>query len=101
MIHGFVPKPGTPRGTNKNDKTEHPVQDKEVAILDNIKKAVKNFLKTIAWVLLIVAAESTAIYYLWNYVFPDFYMSYIKTYALVIMIRLIFRNTVTLDKDNK
>lgn len=67
--------------------------NKEKTLFENIRNSTKTMIRSIFWALIIVAAESVAIWCIWNYVVPGYPLSYIKTYLFVIMVRLILRTT--------
>lgn len=79
------------RGIEKNVPEE---KKEEKTFLENIKSGIKNFFMTAFWAALIVAAESIAIWWIWNYVIPEHPLTYTKIFLLIVMIRLIFRSNI-------
>lgn len=84
------------RGAEKGPVGSNGVENKEKAI-DNVKNSAKTMITSIFWAAAIVATESIAIWWIWNYIIPEHPMSYVKTYLGVIMIRLILRSTAKLS----
>ncbi len=76
-------------GSEKKEKTQTPIE--------KVKESAKTMIRSIFWAAAIVAAESIAIWWIWNYVVTEHPLSYIKTYLMVIMVRLILRSTTKMS----
>lgn len=87
------------KGVTPKSKVETETQPTEKTFVDRIKNSIKYMFKNIVWSMGILAVESIAIMYLWNYVIDGIPLTYFKTMALIALIRLIFRGTVLDSKE--
>lgn len=84
------------RGIEKDGPIGEEKKEK-ISPVDKVKNSVRSMVTSIFWAAGIVAAESIAIWWIWNYVVTEHPLSYIKTYLLVIMIRLMLRSTTKMS----
>jgi hypothetical protein len=87
---------GNAKGVEKGPPQQEDENPKQT-ILERIKTGTKTIIRSLVWSAIILSIESLVIWKLWDYVMDGYSLTYLKTFCLILMIRLMFRNT-TLDR---